>query len=121
MEFSPGCWWRLNLEMVNRSETPDAQVIPTASYDGTTTGLVEFDFVFFDFGAPNEEYVYIQSLDPPNQTFTAVVRKDHPAGAKLRPAVWPTPVLRKGYNLSFDIRPVASPNPGSDLTVVIQT
>ncbi|QOY88176.1 phage tail protein [Paludibaculum fermentans] len=101
--------------------SPDAQVISTASYDGTTTGLVEFDFVFFDFGGPNEEYVYIQSLDPPNQTFTAVVRKDHPAGTKLSPAVWPTPVLREGYNLSFDIRPVASPNPGSDLTVVIQT
>ncbi len=72
--------------------SPDAQVIPTASYDGTTTGLVEFDFVFFDFGGPNEEYVYIQSLDPPNQTFTAVVKKDHPTGTKLSPAVWPTPV-----------------------------
>jgi hypothetical protein len=109
------------ISTVDLVASPGPQVISTASYDGTTTGLVEYDFVFFDFGGPNEEYAYIQSLDPPNQTFTAVVKKDHPAGTKLRPAVWPTPVLKEGYALSFDIRPVASPNPGSDLTVVVQT
>ncbi len=100
---------------------PSPQVVYIASHDGTTTGLVAYDFVFFDFGGLDEEYAYIQSLDPVNQTFTAVVTKNHPAGTKLRPAVWPTPVLREGYDLSFDIKGVASPNPGSDLTVVVQT
>src|SRR5262249_40003967 len=55
-----------------------------------------------------------------NQTFDAVVAKDHPAWA-IRPCVWPTPILNEGYDLAFDIKAVASPNPGADLTVVIQT
>jgi hypothetical protein len=101
--------------------SPAPQVVDTASHDATTTGLVEYDFVFFDFGGPNEEYAYIRSLDPANQTFTAVMTKSHPANTTLRPAVWPTPVLREGYDLSFDIKGVVSPNPGSDRTVVIQT
>ena len=101
--------------------SPAPQVVHTASHDATTTGLVEYDFVFFDFGGADEEYAYIQGLNSASQTFTAVVTKDHPAGTALRPAVWPTPVLREGYDLSFDIKEVASPNPGSDLTVVVQT
>jgi len=31
------------------------------------------------------------------------------------------PVLHEGNDLAFDILRVAGPNPGSDLTVVIQT
>lgn len=37
------------------------------------------------------------------------------------PAIWPTAILNEGDSLAFDILAVASPDPGSYLTVVIQT
>ena len=47
---------------------------------------------------------------------------EHPlAGERIRPTIWPTPVLNEGDDLAFDILAVASPDPGADLTVVIQT
>ena len=101
--------------------SPDPQVVGWDSYDGSITGLVEYDFVFFDFGGASEEYVYIQSIDAQNRTFTAVVTKDHADFTALRPAVWPTEILCEGYDLTFDVKRVASPDPGVDLTVVIQT
>ena len=42
-------------------------------------------------------------------------------GATVRPTIWPTAILNEGDSLAFDILAVASPDPGSDLTVVIQT
>jgi hypothetical protein len=39
----------------------------------------------------------------------------------VRPTIWPTAILNEGDSLAFDILAVASPDPGSDLTVVIQT
>jgi hypothetical protein len=42
-------------------------------------------------------------------------------GATVRPTIWPTAILNEGDSLAFDILLVASPDPGSDLTVVIQT
>lgn len=42
-------------------------------------------------------------------------------GATVRPTIWPTAILHEGDSLAFDILAVASPGPGSDLTVVIQT
>jgi len=42
-------------------------------------------------------------------------------GSFIQPAIWPTPILLEGNDLAFDIKGVASPDPGSDLTVVIQT
>ena len=60
-------------------------------------------------------------MDPNNQTFDAIVTKNHSDGARIRPCIWPTPILYEGNDLAFDIKAVASPNPGSDLTVVIQT
>ena len=62
----------------------------------------------------------VLAVDPENQTFDAVVTKDHPACA-IRPCIWPTPILLEGNDLAFDIKVVGSPNSGSDLTVVIQT
>jgi hypothetical protein len=97
-----------------------AQTIATASYDASTTGLEVGRFVFFEFGTANEECVEVLSVDPEAQTFDAVVTKDHPASA-IRPCIWPTPILNEGYDLAFDIKAVAAPDPGSDLTVVIQT
>ncbi|MBZ5596020.1 MAG: hypothetical protein LAP39_27575 [Acidobacteriia bacterium] len=98
-----------------------AQAVATASYDGSTSGLVPGDFVFLEFGLTNEEHVNVISVDTVNQTFTAIVTRDHPAGSSIRPSIWPTAVLLEGNDLAFDIKVVASPDPGSDLTVVIQT
>jgi hypothetical protein len=61
------------------------------------------------------------SVDPENQTFDAVVTKSHAACERIRPTIWPSPVLNEGDDLAFEILAVASPDPGSDLTVVIQT
>jgi hypothetical protein len=96
------------------------QTVHTASYDASTTGLVAGRFIFFDLGGPTEECVEILAVDPDNQTFDAVMSMSHPACA-LRPCIWPTPILNEGNDLAFDIKAVASPNPGEDLTVVIQT
>jgi hypothetical protein len=98
-----------------------AQAVATASYDASTSGLVPGDFVFLEFGLANEEHVNVISVDTVNQTFTAIVTKNHPAGSSIRPSIWPTAVLLEGNDLAFDIKAVASPDPGSDLTVVIQT
>ena len=61
------------------------------------------------------------TTDPDNQTFDAIVTRNHADGERIRPTIWPTPVLNEGDGLAFDILGVASPDPGSDLTVVIQT
>ena len=61
------------------------------------------------------------SLDMVNQTFTAIVTRNHPAGSTIRPSIWPTAVLLEGNDLAFDIKAVPSPNAGSFLTVVVQT
>jgi hypothetical protein len=78
-------------------------------------------FAFLDPGGANEEYVRVISVDPENQAFDAIVTKDHAVGERIRPTIWPTPVLYEGDDLAFDILAVASPDPGADLTVVIQT
>ena len=93
----------------------------TASYDGSTSGLAPGDFVVVEFGRANEEHVNVISVDTVNQTFTAIVNKNHPAGSTIRPSIWPTAILLEGNDLAFDIKAVASPDAGSDLTVVIQT
>ena len=61
------------------------------------------------------------SVDTVNQTFTAIVTKNHLAGSNIRPSIWPTVVLLEGNDLAFDTKAVASPDAGSDLKVVIQT
>lgn len=61
------------------------------------------------------------AADPDNQTFTAVVAKNHAAGERVRPTIWPTPILSERDDLAFDVLAVASPDTGTDLTVVIQT
>jgi len=55
-----------------------AQAVATASYDGSTSGLVPGDFVFLEFGLANEEHANVISVDTVNQTFTAIVTIDHP-------------------------------------------
>jgi hypothetical protein len=101
--------------------SPTPQTIQTASYGANRLGLEAGKFLFLDLGGPNEEYVKVISADPDNQTFEAIVTKNHAVSERIRPAIWPTPVLLEGDDLAFDILAVASPNPGSDLTVVIQT
>jgi hypothetical protein len=65
--------------------------------------------------------VKVLATDSDSQTFTAIFTEDHAAGATVRPTIWPPPVLNEGDHLAFDILAVASPDPGSDLTVVVQT
>ena len=101
--------------------SPVPQTLQTASYGANRLGLVAGGFVFLDPGGANEECVRVVSADPENQSFKAIVTKDHAAGERIRPTIWPTPVLYEGDDLAFDILAVSSPDPGSDLTVVIQT
>ncbi len=45
-----------------------------------------------------------------SETFEAIVTKDHAGGERIRPAIWPAPVLFKGDDMAFDILGVASPH-----------
>jgi hypothetical protein len=100
---------------------PAPQTIQTASYGANRLGLAARQFLFLDPGGANEEHMKVISADPDNQTFDAIVTKDHADGERIRPTIWPTPILLEGDDLAFDILAVASPDSGSDLTVVIQT
>jgi len=97
------------------------QTVRTASYGVNRLGLKAEEFVLLDLGGANEEQVQVISARPDDQIVDAIVTKDHPVGTRIRPTIWPTPVLREGDDLASDILTVASPAPGSDLTVVIQT
>jgi hypothetical protein len=65
--------------------------------------------------------VLVISVDPVNQTFDAIVTRDHAVGERIRPTIWPTSVLQEGDDLAFDILGGVSPDPDADLTVVVQT
>jgi hypothetical protein len=54
--------------------------LQTASYGANRLGLVTGAFVFLDPGGTNEEYVRVIGVDPDNQTFDAIVTKDHATG-----------------------------------------
>ena len=43
------------------------------------------DLVFVKLGLANEEHVKVISVDTANQTFTAIVTENHPAGSSIRP------------------------------------
>ena len=103
------------------TESASPQTIQTASYGANRLGLDAGKFVHIDFGGANEEYVRVIAVDPDNQTFDAVITRDHALGERIRPTIWPTAVLNEGDDLAFDILAVASPDSGSDLTLVIQT
>lgn len=97
------------------------QTVNTASYGATRLGFDVGEFVHINLGQADEEYVQVLAADAENQTFNAIFTKDHTVGATVRPTIWPTAILNEGDSLAFDILAVASPDPGSDLTVVIQT
>jgi hypothetical protein len=100
---------------------PAQQTVSMASYGATHLGLEAGKFIHINPGGASEEYVQLISVDPDNQTFDAIVTQDHAAGEGIRPTIWPTPVLHEGDDLAFDILGVASPDTGTDLTVVIRT
>jgi hypothetical protein len=100
---------------------PGAQAVQTASYGANRLGFDVGEFVHVNLGKADEEYVQVLAADQDAQTFTAVFTKSHSTGATVRPTIWPTPILNEGDSLAFDILAVATPDPGSDLTVVIQT
>jgi hypothetical protein len=101
--------------------SPHPQTVRAASYGANRLGLEVGKCVHSNLSQAGEEYVGVLAADPDSQTFMAIFTKDHAAGATVRPTIWPTPVLNEGDHLAFDIRAVVSPDPGSDLTVVIQT
>jgi len=100
---------------------PVQQMVNTASYGANRLGFDVGEFVHIGIGGADEEYVQVLAADPDNQTFTAAFTKSHAIGTTVRPTIWPTPILNEGDSLAFDILGVASPDPGSDLTVMIQT
>jgi hypothetical protein len=100
---------------------PGQQTVQTASYGATRLGFDVGEFVHVNLGQADEEYVQVLAADQDAQTFTAVFTENHSIGATVRPTIWPTAILNEGDSLAFDILAVASPDPGSDLTVVIQT
>jgi hypothetical protein len=100
---------------------PNPQTVNTASYGANRLGFDVGEFVHINLGKADEQYVQVLAADPDNQTFDAIFTKDHQMGVTVRPTIWPTPILNEGDSLAFDILAVASPDPGSDLTVVIQT
>ena len=93
----------------------------TASYGANHMSFDVGEFVHVNLGEADEEYVEVLATNPATQTFNAVLTKDHSIGATVRPTIWPTAILTEGDSLAFDILAVASPDPGSNLTVVIQT
>ena len=97
------------------------QTVTTASYGANRMSFDVGEFVHVALGAGDEEYVQVLATNPAAQTFDAVFTKDHSTGATVRPTIWPTAILNEGDSLAFDILAVASPDPGTDLTVVIQT
>jgi len=100
---------------------PGQQTVQTASYGATRLGFDVGEFVHVNLGQADEEYVQVLAADQDVQTFDAVFTQNHSIGATVRPTIWPTAILNEGDSLAFDILAVASPDPGSDLTVVIQT
>ena len=97
------------------------QTVSTASFGANRFGITVGDFLHINLGAADEESVLVTAENEALQQFTAVFSKNHAIGSKVRPSIWPTPILDEGDELAFDILGVASPNPGSDLTVVVQT
>ncbi len=97
------------------------QTVTTASYGANRMSFDVGEFVHVALGAGDEEYVQVLATNPAAQTFDAVFTKDHSTGATVRPTIWPTAILNEGDSLAFDILAVANPDPGTDLTVVIQT
>jgi hypothetical protein len=97
------------------------QEVSFGSYGANGLGLDVGEFAHVALWGEDEEYVRIAAVDVGAQTFTAVFTKDHSTGATVRPTIWPTPVINEGDSLAFDILAVASPDAGSDLTIVVQT
>ena len=100
---------------------PGQQTVNTASYGANRLGFDVGEFIHINLGKADEEYVQVLAADQDAQTFTAVFTNNHPLGATVRPTIWPTTILNEGDSLAFDILAVANPDPGSDMTVVIQT
>ncbi|MBI5085225.1 MAG: hypothetical protein HZB13_11580 [Acidobacteria bacterium] len=93
---------------------PAPQTIQAASYGPNRLALAVGEFLILDPGGSNEEYVKANSDDPDNQTFDAIVTKDHTDGERIQPTIWLTPTLKEGDGPAFGILAV-------DQTLVIQT
>ncbi|HZE18208.1 MAG TPA: hypothetical protein VE197_22345, partial [Mycobacterium sp.] len=67
------------------------QTVQTGAFGAIKEGPAAGEFVHVGLGTANEEYVQVAAVDWANQTFTAVFTKNHNAGERVRPTVWPTP------------------------------
>jgi hypothetical protein len=114
-------WGNVILNPITGSPDPQTVIVGWTIQDENAFLLQPGMWVHLGLGTFHEEYVRVLSVDPPNMRFTAVVQNDHPAQTMIRPTIWPTPVLMEGDDLSYDIYRVPTPDPGADLTVVIQT
>ena len=97
------------------------QTVNTASYGANRLGFDVGEFVHINLGKPTRSTSRCSPPTRTTQTFDAIFTKNHSIGATVRPTIWPTAILNEGDSLAFDILAVANPDPGSDLTVVIQT
>ncbi|MGC8855149.1 MAG: hypothetical protein ACP5OY_09620, partial [Halothiobacillaceae bacterium] len=114
-------WGNVVLEPITGSAESQTLTVGWTIQDENAFLLQPDMWVHLGLGTPHEEYVRVLSVDPPSMQFTAVVQRDHPAQTMIHPTIWPTPVLNEGDDLSYDIYRVPTPDPGADLTVVIQT
>ena len=114
-------WGNLILDPITGSSDPQTLTIGWTIQDENAFLIQPGMWIHLGLGTEHEEYVRVLSTDPPNMQFTAIVRRDHPAQTWIHPTIWPTPILEEGDDLSYDIYRVPSPDPGADLTVVIQT
>ena len=97
------------------------QMVSTGSYGANQLGLQQWTAIHIDPGGPNEEYTYVHSADPVAQTITAIFRKNHVSGERIRPTIWPTPILHEDDDIVFDVLAAPATTSVEDLTVVIQT
>jgi hypothetical protein len=114
-------WGNVILDPITGSPDPQTLTVGWTVQDENAFLLRPGIWIHLGLGTPHEEYVRVLSVNPSSMQFTAVVRRDHPAQTFIQPTIWPTPVLMEGDDLSYDIYRVPSPDPGADLTVVIQT
>ena len=93
----------------------------TASYGANRMSFDVGEFVHVALGAGDEEYVQVLATILPRRRSMRCSPRTTATGATVRPTIWPTAILNEGDSLAFDILAVANPDPGSDLTVVVQT
>ncbi len=74
----------LTLAQSVTADPSNLQTVYTSSYGASQLGLEQWTAIHIDPGGLNEEYTYVWSADPVSQTITAIFRKSHAAGERIR-------------------------------------